>query len=201
VPPLALPPQAEYLNSEIIRQYEAAQLFVERASTVYPDFALTTENTAAVAEICRRLDGLPLALELAAARSKFYAPPALLARLGQRLALLTGGPRDLPARQQTLRDTIAWSYHLLDAREQTLFARLGVFAGGFTLQAAELMCGDRPLAEALAEQPSEVLTMRVWDGVAVLHELATWRSKRQPGRQRCQQKRSRHCWSRSAPRV
>jgi predicted ATPase len=165
VPPLALPPQAGYLNSETIRQYEAVQLFVERANTVHSDFVLTTENTAAVAEICRRLDGLPLAIELAAARSKFYTPPALLARLGQRLALLTGGPRDLPARQQTLRDTIAWSYQLLDAREQTLFARLGVFAGGFTLAAAELICGDRLLAEVIAEQPIHDV---------VLHELVDW---------------------------
>jgi tetratricopeptide (TPR) repeat protein len=109
---------------------------------VRPDFVLTDEAAPAVAAICRRLDGLPLALELAAARTKLLPPPALLARLGRRLPLLTGGPCDAPARQRTLHDAIAWSHDLLGAEEQRLFRRLAVFAGGWTLEAAEQICAD-----------------------------------------------------------
>ena len=110
-------------------------------------------GAAAVVEICYRLDGLPLAIELAAARSRIFTPQALLARLAganHRLAFLTGGARDLPLRQQTLRNAIAWSYDLLDVCEQTLFARLGVFAGGWTLAAAEAVAADRPLVEIVS---------------------------------------------------
>jgi predicted ATPase len=107
-------------------------LFVERAQAVRPDFALTEANAPAVAEICHRLDGLPLAIELAAAHSKLFAPAALLERLSNPPALLRGGPRDLPARQQTLGATIDWSYNLLPAREQTLFTRVAAFVGGCT---------------------------------------------------------------------
>jgi predicted ATPase/class 3 adenylate cyclase/DNA-binding CsgD family transcriptional regulator len=129
-----------------LTQYAAVQLFIERAQAVKADFAVTNANAPAVAEICYQLDGLPLAIELAAARIKLFSPQALLTRLSSRLKLLTGGARDLPERQQTIRTTIDWSYQLLDADEQRLFARLGVFVGGCALEAAEAVCtveGDR----------------------------------------------------------
>ncbi len=116
--------------------------FVERAQAVTPDFALTAANARAVAAICRRLDGLPLALELAAARIKLFSPAALLPRLERRLELLADGARDLPVRQQTLRNTLAWSYDLLPATAQSLFRRLTVFAGGCALEAAEAVCAQ-----------------------------------------------------------
>ena len=119
----------------------AVRLFVDRARDVGIDLVLDRENAGAIAEICRRLDGLPLAIELAAARSKILAPPALLSRLADRLGILTAGPRDLPPRQQALRDAVAWSYDLLDAEDGGLFRRLAVFAGGFTIEAASRVCG------------------------------------------------------------
>jgi len=145
VPPLALPDRADLPSLEVLSQYAAVALFRERALDGRADFQLTNANAAAVAEICVRLDGLPLAIELAAARSKLFAPEALLARLSSRLALLTGGARDLPERQQTIRNTIAWSHDLLTEAEQTLFRRLGVFVGGCTLEAAEAICGSQEL--------------------------------------------------------
>ena len=115
-------------------------LFVERAHSVAPGFELTDANAGAVAEICRRLDGLPLAIELAAARIRLLPPQALASRLDQRFSLLTGGARDLPERQRTLKNTLDWSFDLLSAGEQALFARLGVFAGPFSLPAVEAVC-------------------------------------------------------------
>jgi tetratricopeptide (TPR) repeat protein len=119
---------------------DAVALFVDRAQAADPGFRLTDENAAAVEEICARLDDLPLALELAAARTKLLPPEAMLERLEQRLDLLSRGPRDKPARHRALRDTIAWSYDLLEAGEQQLFARLAVFAGGFSLESAVAVC-------------------------------------------------------------
>jgi len=140
VPPLQLPDPDQLPPLERLRQYEAVHLFVERAQAIKRDFALTSENAAAVAQICVRLDGLPLALELAATRVKLLPPEALVQRLASRLKLLTAGARDVPERQQTLRNTIEWSYSLLDPDEQRLFARLAVFVGGFTFEAVEAVC-------------------------------------------------------------
>src|SRR5215207_9810418 len=140
VPPLALPDPKVLPPLEVLSQYEAVRLFVERARAAKPDFSVTNESAPAVAEICIRLDGLPLAIELAAARTKLLPPQALLSRLSNRLKLLKGGARNLPARQQTLRATIDWSYDLLDEDERNLFGRLSVFAGGSTLEAIEEIC-------------------------------------------------------------
>jgi len=142
VPPLELP-QAEHESAlENLLENESILLFVGRAQAVHPNFALNKDNASDVAEICRRLDGLPLALELAAARVKLLPPRAILTRLDDKLKLLTGGARDLPARHQTLRNTLEWSYDLLNQEEKILYARLSVFVGGFTLEAAEAVCNQ-----------------------------------------------------------
>jgi predicted ATPase/DNA-binding CsgD family transcriptional regulator len=140
VAPLALPAGTGSGRVEDIAHVDAVRLLVARAQDVRPAFVLTAENAGAVSELVRRLDGLPLAIELAAARLRHLNPDALLARLERRLPLLTGGPRDAPARQRTLRDAIAWSHDLLIPDEQVLFRRLGVFVGGCTLEAAEAVC-------------------------------------------------------------
>jgi predicted ATPase/class 3 adenylate cyclase len=140
VPPLELPDRRRQLPPERLTQYEAVRLFVERAQAAKPDFAVDNANAPAVAELCHRLDGLPLAIELAAARAKLLSPQALLGRMEHRLPVLAEGPRDLPARQRTLRNAIAWSHDLLSPQEQALFRRLAVFAGGFALDAAEAVC-------------------------------------------------------------
>jgi len=143
VAPLALPDLQPPPDPGALSACPAVALLLERAMATRSDFMLTTENARAVTEICVRLDGLPLALELAAARMRIMLPSEILARLRSRLRLLTGGPRDLPARQQTLRHTIDWSYDLLSADEQTLFRRLAVFTGGCTLEAVEAVCDAR----------------------------------------------------------
>jgi non-specific serine/threonine protein kinase len=142
VPPLTLPDPLQLPTADALAGVESVRLFVERAQAVRPEFALTAANAAAVCGICTRLDGLPLAIELAAARIKTLPPEELLVRLERRLPLLTGGPVDAPDRQRTLRDTVAWSYDLLPSTEQRLFRRLAVFSGGFSLEAAEAVCGD-----------------------------------------------------------
>jgi predicted ATPase/DNA-binding CsgD family transcriptional regulator len=135
--PLAIPDVDRATDIADVARHAAVTLFVRRAHAADPQFELTSENVAAIIEITRRLDGLPLAIELAAARIRSLTPDALLDRLSDRLSLLTGGARDLPDRQRTIRDTIAWSHDLLSEAEQTLFRRLAVFAGGFSLEAAE----------------------------------------------------------------
>ena len=140
VPPLAVPETAETADLALLARNEAVALFVERVRAIRPDFVLTPDTAPTIAAICIRLDGLPLAIELAAARMRVLSPTALLDRLEASLAVLSGGARDLPARQQTLRGAIAWSYDLLDPAAQTLFRQLGVFAGGWSLEAAEAVC-------------------------------------------------------------
>ena len=140
VQPLTLPPRGDDVG--VMRHAESVQLFIERAGAAGSDLHLGPDQLRVIAEICRRLDGLPLAIELAASRARMLGTDELLRRLDRRLSILTGGPRDLPARQQALRSTIAWSYDLLDGYDRRLFARLGVFAGGFSLEAAEAVCTD-----------------------------------------------------------
>ncbi|HYC32038.1 MAG TPA: protein kinase, partial [Gemmatimonadales bacterium] len=141
VEPLEVPAFTSLPPTDELAQVPAVALFIERARQAKPSFALTAENSLAVAEVCRRLDGLPLALELAAARVKLLTPRALLDRLDHSLKLLTGWARDLPSRQQTMRGAVAWSYDLLDGAERAVLRRLAVFAGGCTLGAAEAVCG------------------------------------------------------------
>lgn len=141
VPPLGLPDPRRLPDLERLSQYEAVALFIERARAVRHDFVVTNENAPAAAEICVRLDGLPLAIELAAVRVKLLSPQAILSRLGQRLPLLIGGARDRPDRQRTLRGAIAWSHDLLDEPERTLFSQLAVFSGGATIEAVDTVCG------------------------------------------------------------
>jgi predicted ATPase len=161
VGPLAVPTAGHGASPlEGLAGVAAVRLFVERAQAVMPDFALTETTAPVVAAICRRLEGLPLALELAAARVKLLPPEALLTRLEQRLPLLSGGARDAPDRQQTMRDAIAWSHDLLTQAERALFRRLAVFAGGFTLEAAAAISAS---GEAGPEQQEDVL-----EGLAAL---------------------------------
>jgi predicted ATPase/class 3 adenylate cyclase len=168
--PLLLPDPEHLPPLEQVLQFEAVRLFVDRAQAVKPGFTVTTANAAAVAEICHRLDGLPLAIELAAALVKLLPPQALLQRLEKRLPMLTRGARDLPARQQTMRDAIAWSHDLLTPEEQTLFQRLAVFPGGCTLDAAETVGGE--------------VTPSVFDAIASLVDKSLLRQEETDGEPR-----------------
>ena len=173
VQPLGLPDPQHLPSLDALSQFEAVRLFIERAIAVKPDFAVTNENAPAVAEICARLDGLPLAIELAAARIKLLPAQAILARLGDRLALLSGGRRDLPARQQTLRGAIAWSHDLLDDGGRRLFARFAVFMGGARLDEAQAVCG-----------PASELGIDVLDGLAELVDQSLIRQEELHGEPR-----------------
>ncbi|HEY0603934.1 MAG TPA: tetratricopeptide repeat protein [Herpetosiphonaceae bacterium] len=161
VPPLALPDRAaaepSALDLQALEQVAAVSLFTARARAVKPDFRLTQANAPIVAEICARLEGLPLAIELATARLKLLSPQALLTRLSNRLTLLTEGTRNLLAHQQTLRRTIDWSYDLLTPTEQTLFRRLAVFVGGWTLEAAEAVCTGGRIADSVLDGLASLL--------------------------------------------
>lgn len=154
VPPLAVPNISKLAPLESLTQSPAVELFVQRAQAVKPDFKLTNETASAIAEICYQLDGLPLAIELAAARMRLMPPRQMLARLEHRLQFLTGGARDLPERQQTLRNTIAWSYDLLNESDQELFRRLSVFVGGCTVAAAETVAG---ISQSILDQIDSLL--------------------------------------------
>jgi predicted ATPase/DNA-binding CsgD family transcriptional regulator/transcriptional regulator with XRE-family HTH domain len=170
IAPLGLVELDRHRSVADVAASDAVRLFITRAEAVQPDFALTPDNAVAVAEICRRLDGLPLAIELAAARVKMLPPSALLARLDRRLPLLTGGGRDVPQRQQTMRDAIVWSHDLLSPEEQVLFRRLAVFAGSFTLEAAE----------TVVSEPGE-LGIDPLEGVASLLDKSLLRQDLGPG--------------------
>ncbi len=170
VPPLALPDLAKLPEQENLGRYAAVSLFVQRAQAIKPDFTLTQANGRVIAEICVRLDGLPLAIELAAARIRLLPPQALLTRLAQRLQVLTSGSRALPARQQTLRNTIQWSYDLLNTEEQRLFRCLSVYVGGCTLEAVEAVY------TALGNETANLL-----DGVASLIDKSLLHQTEQEG--------------------
>ena len=178
VPPLPLPDLIRLPGVDDFAQNPALALFVARAQAIHPGFAVTAENLPPLAAICHRLDGLPLAIELAATRIKLFSPAAILARLDRRLPFLTGGHRDAPARQRTLEAAIAWSYDLLDDAEKRCLARLGVFRGGWTLEAAEAICGaeidvvDR--LAALVDQ-SLIQSTHTADGDVRFHILETIR--------------------------
>jgi predicted ATPase len=158
VSPLAIPDPDHLPDLATLSHQAAVSLFLQQAQAVKPDFQLTDANARVITELCARLDGLPLAIELAAARMKLFSPRALLARLGQRLSLLTSASRDVPTRQQTLRNTIAWSYNLLDEEEQRLFRRLSVFVDGCTMEAIEAVCTP----------PGSSTSAPILDGVASL---------------------------------
>jgi predicted ATPase/class 3 adenylate cyclase len=167
VPPLGLPEESRQQTVGVVSQSEAVSLFVQRAKAAQAGFQITEENALVLAEICTRLEGLPLAIELAAARVRLFEPEALLARLSDSLKTLTGGARNLPHRQQTIRNTLEWSYDLLDSDEQALFERLGVFQGGRSIEATEAVCGPD-------------LAIDVWDGLESLLNKSLLRREKGP---------------------
>ena len=179
VPPLALPDRRSAPSAAHLAQYESVHLFDDRARAARPDFTIDDDNAAAVAEICQRLDGLPLAIELAAARIRALPPRAMLDRMERCLPLLTGGARDLPARQQTLRNTIVWSYDLLEPDEQTLFRRLAVFRG-CTLEAAEAVCVGEPARPGATSVALAPLERDILNGVESLIEKSLLRREETP---------------------
>ena len=160
VPPLALPDPKHLPDLATLSHYAAVALFIQRAQAIQPDFQMTNANARAIAEICARVDGLPLAIELAAARIKLLPPQALLGRIDQRLAVLTSTSRDVPTRQQTLRNTIGWSYNLLNVQEQQLFRRLSIFVGACTIEAVEAVCaapGDGNEAKQVLDEVASLI--------------------------------------------
>jgi predicted ATPase/class 3 adenylate cyclase len=175
LPPLPLP-QQEHLPPEALTQYAAVALFLERAQATKPDFVVTAANAPAIAEICTRLDGLPLAIELAAARVKVLPPEVLLSRLAHSLQLLSGGARDLEERQQTMRATIAWSEALLSPEEQALFRYLSVCVGGCSLEAAEAVC--------VAPEGAEPLEVDVLEGLSTLVDQSLVKQREEGGEPR-----------------
>jgi non-specific serine/threonine protein kinase len=181
VPPLAVPEANRPLPLDDLAGYPAVALFGQRARAADPAFLLAAEQAAAVGELVRRLDGLPLAIELAAARVRALSPAALLARLSDRLRLLTGGPRDQPGRLQTMRDAIAWSYDLLPPEEQTLFRRLAVFAGGCTLEAAEHVGGEGNDGSSLPPRRLAASPPSVLDAIASLVDKSLLQKIESPG--------------------
>jgi len=176
VSPLSLPDLSRVPTRGEVAAAAAAQLFVRRAREVAPSFELTTGNASAVAAVCRRLDGLPLAIELAAAWIKILSPTALLAQLDRALPLLTAGARDLPARQQTMGNAIAWSHNLILAEDQVLFRRLSVFAGGFTLEVAVAVGNDSLLTQTSADQLSTSTVLVIVASLADKSLLQRWPS-------------------------
>jgi predicted ATPase len=178
VPSLEVPGAVD--DADVLLHADAVELFIDGARAAGSDLDLDHDQLGTIAEICRRLDGIPLAIELAASRAKAVGPEELLRRLDRRLSFLTGGPRDLPLRQQTLLSTIAWSHELLDDSEGRLFARLGVFAAGFSLEAAEVVCGEDAVPTAL-------------DGIASLVDKSLVR-----GRTPCTDSRASPCCRSSA---
>jgi predicted ATPase/class 3 adenylate cyclase/DNA-binding XRE family transcriptional regulator len=173
VAPLALPNRVLATDLEVLTQYAAVALFIERARDARADFAVTAANAPAIAEICTRLDGLPLAIELAAARVKLLPPETLLARLSSRLKLLTGGARDVEERQRTMQSTIGWSEGLLSPQERLLFRRLAVFVGGCTLEAAEAVC--------VAPEGAEPLELDLLDGLGALVDQSLVQQREEEG--------------------
>ena len=173
VPPLPLPDLLHLPQSEALTQYAAVALFLHHARALQPSFQLTQANARAVAEICVRLDGLPLAIELAAARIRLLPPQALLGRLSQPLTVLTSGPRNLPVRQQTLRNTLTWSYDLLEHEEQQVFRQLSVFVGDWTLEAAEVVVNTH--------RPPDRSSVSVLDAVASLLDTSLLVQVGKPG--------------------